>query len=76
MKDDTTLQCVEVAPTPPTAPTTTPAAPTAAEVEQSAATVPDLGSTMGEAVAGVGPIGALDGGAAYADYVDDDDDVC
>ena len=31
---------------------------------------------MGEAVAGVDPIGALDGGAAYADYVDDDDDVC
>ena len=40
------------------------------------ATIPDFGTTMGGAAGSIDPIGALDGGAAYADYVDDDEDVC
>ena len=66
MKDDT-------APAP--AISATPNVPAVPAVEQDAA-IPDLGLTMGEAVGSIDPIGSLDGGAAYADYVDDDEDVC
>ena len=67
MKDDTAPVCPTIS--------ATPDVPAVPAVEQDAA-IPDLGLTMGEAVGSIDPIGSLDGGAAYADYVDDDEDVC